>query len=204
MGVLRGPEPALIETLQLWSSEAATSASILLRPWLLTVLGHAEFLLGRNHDAGATLEMAVTEAERLDLAQFECHARALLACVRARLCEPEAAANLGHALELARGRGDPWSEIIVLRGLAELKPSRSAISLLEQACNLARRVELRPELARSLLALGLAKRRGKIAGADATLAEAVKLYTEMQMREDFFETEDPAGNIVRDRIAATV
>ncbi|MES0127179.1 hypothetical protein NKL05_35110, partial [Mesorhizobium sp. C420B] len=187
-----------------WSSEAATSGSILLRPWLLTVLGYAEFLLGRNHDAGATLEMAVTESERLDLAQFECHARAVLACVRARLCEPEAAANLGHALELARGRRDPWSEIVALRGLAELKTSRSAISWLEQACSLARRVELRPELARSLLALGLAKRRGKIAGADATLAEAAKLYTEMQMREDFFETEDPAGNIVRDRIAATV
>ncbi|MES0028953.1 alpha/beta fold hydrolase [Mesorhizobium sp. M0040] len=204
VGVLRGPEPALVEALQLWSSEAATSASILLRPWLLTVLGHAEFLLGRNHDAGATLEMAVTEAERLDLAQFECHARAVLACVRARLYEPEAAANLGHALELARGRGDPWSEIIVLRGLAELKPSRSAIGWLEQACNLARRVELRPELARSLLALGLAKRRGKIAGADATLAQAAKLYTEMQMREDFSGTEEPAGSVLPDRVPMAV
>ena len=172
----------------------------------MTVLGHAQFLLGRNHDACATLERAVTESQRLDLAQFECHARAVLACVSARLCEPEAAANLDHALELARERGDPWSEIIVLRGIAELKSPGSAVSWLEKACDLARRVELRPELARSLLALGLAQRRGKIAGADATLAQAEKLYAEMQMREDVFGADKPIGSVlpVRVPIAAMV
>ncbi|AZN98811.1 alpha/beta fold hydrolase [Mesorhizobium sp. M9A.F.Ca.ET.002.03.1.2] len=200
VGVLRGPTPALVAALQACSSEAQTSGSNLLRPWLLTMLGHAEFLLGRVGVAGVTLEKAVTEAKRLDLPQFECHARAVLACIHTRRGEPEAAANISHALELARGRGDPWSEIIVLRALAELKPSKSAIAWLEQACSLARRTELRPELARSLRALGLAQRRGKIAGAEATLAEAGKLYAEMQLREEFSGNVEPAESIPPDRV----
>ncbi|WP_163269548.1 alpha/beta fold hydrolase [Chelativorans alearense] len=183
VGVLRGPDAALVEKLRESSSESGPSGPLLVQRWLLTILGHAEFMMGELETAYATLENAITEAERMDLPQFECHARAVLACLRVRLGEPEAAANLGHAMELARQRDDPWSEIMVLRGFSELKVSRSNLAWLEEACALAKRRELRPELARSLRALGLAQRRANLAAATETLAEADRLFRAMRLRD---------------------
>jgi pimeloyl-ACP methyl ester carboxylesterase/DNA-binding SARP family transcriptional activator/tetratricopeptide (TPR) repeat protein len=187
VGVLRGPDSELVASLRKCATESEAKGVVLVHRWLITIIGHAQFMLGETEAATATLERAITEAERLDLPQFECHARAALACMRAQLGEPEAAANLGHALELARQRGDPWSEVMVLRGLAELRQSKSSIAWLEESCALARAWELRPELARSLRALGLAQRRAKLATAAATLSEAKALYREMQLRDRFIE-----------------
>ncbi|KZE35476.1 alpha/beta fold hydrolase [Chelatococcus daeguensis] len=181
--VLRGPDAQVVKRLRQTVSEASSSGRLLVQGWLLAILGHAEFMLGEMETAYVTLEKAITEAERIDLPQFECHARAVLAVLRARLGEPEAAANLAHARELARRRDDPWSEILVLRGFAALKPARSAVTWLEEACTLARRRELRPELARSLRTLGHTQRRIDPALAAATLAEANALYGEMGLRE---------------------
>jgi hypothetical protein len=107
----------------------------------------------------------------------------VLACARTRLGMPEAAANLGYALELARERGDVWSEILVLRGLAELKPSKNALSWLEQSCEIARQHDLRPELARSLRLYAEAARGSARGKAQAALAEASALAVEMKLRD---------------------
>jgi len=181
--ILRGPDRATVERLRRAVSEASCAGRLLVQGWLLVILGQAEVMLGELQTAYATLERAVTEAESMDLPQFECHARAVLASLRARLGEPEAAANLGHALDLARQRQDPWSEILALRGFAELRPARASTRWLEEACALARQSELRPELARSLHALGLAQRRTDPALAAATLAEADALCEEMGLRD---------------------
>lgn len=183
VGVLRGPDAALVASLRESAFESRLFGSLLVQRWLLPILGQAEFMLGELDTAYATLESAITEAERKDLPQFECHARAVLACLRAQLGEPEAAANLDYALELARKRNDPWSEIMVLRGFAELKPPQAGLAWLEKACTVARRRDLRPELARSLRALGLAQRRANTGSAAETLAEADRLYREMQLRD---------------------
>jgi tetratricopeptide (TPR) repeat protein len=192
IGVLRGPDPALIAGLRECVSGMGTKAGILIRPWLLAILGHAEFMIGEAENASTTLETAITEAEQLDMPQFECHARAVLACVRAQLDEPEAPANLDHALTLARGRKDPWSEIVVLRGLAAQRSSNSTIAWLEEACARASETELRPELARSLRALGLAQRRAGLPAAELTLAKAEALYREMQLRDRHTDLENRA------------
>ena len=158
-------------------------AGLFIRGWLLQVLGNALFQSGDNEGACDTMEEAIDYAERQRLVQCEVHARAVLACARTRLGLPEAASNLDHALELARRQGDPWAEILVLRGLAELKPSRAGLDFLEQACELARRHEIAPELARSLMALGLRRRRAKAAGAEECLAEAARLAAAMKLRD---------------------
>lgn len=180
--VLRGSTKDRIAKLRDYADSGGLGSELSLRAWILTVLGHAEFGLGDSAAASVVLEEAIGEAERLDLPQYECHARALLACARTRLGEPEAAANLDHALTLARGRQDPWSEILALRGLSESRPPREAVGWLEQACDVARRYEFKPELARSMRALGLAQRWAKIAGADAIIAAADELYAEMDLR----------------------
>ncbi|MCT7374168.1 alpha/beta fold hydrolase [Chelativorans salis] len=200
VGVLRGPDATLMASLRESASESDPCSPLLVQRWLLTILGHAEFMIGELESAHTTLEKAITEAERMDLPQFECHARAVLACVRARLGEPEAAANLGHVLEFARQRRDPWSEIMVLRGFAELKPSRSSLAWLEEACALAKQHALQPELARSLRTLGLAQRRAKLGTAEETLAKAEKLYGDMQLRDSHVEIDGrwASGDIAGD------
>lgn len=170
--ILRGPSRDLLATLREMSGPRAASPSISMQPWLKAALGHAEYELGDNAAAVATLEAVITDAERFDLPQFECYARALLACARSRLGEPEALANLEYALAQARGRQDHWTEIIVLRGLADTAGGKSAIGYLEEACRLAEENGYRPELARSLLALGLAEQRAGRGSAAATQARA--------------------------------
>jgi tetratricopeptide (TPR) repeat protein len=181
--ILRGASPAMVEELRRHVDREGFGAGLFIRGWLLPVLGHALFQSGDNEGACDTLEEAIDHAERQRLVQCEVHARALLACSRTRLGLPEAASNLDHALELARRQCNPWAEILVLRGLAELKPSRAGLDFLEQACEVSRRHEIAPELARSLMALGLRRRQANIAGAEECLAEAATLAATMKLRD---------------------
>lgn len=177
--VLRGPTQDVIDELDMRVESDATGGQAFVRGWILPVLGHARFAAGDPESACATLEDAVALAGKLGLAHCEAYSRAVLACARARLGLPEAAANLAHALETTRARGDVWGEILVLRGLAELKPT-AAKGLLEQSCALARSSNLRPELARSLKLYAAVA--GKT-GGDAD-AEAEALFAEMGLRRD--------------------
>jgi pimeloyl-ACP methyl ester carboxylesterase/DNA-binding SARP family transcriptional activator/class 3 adenylate cyclase/tetratricopeptide (TPR) repeat protein len=181
--LLRGPTAAVIEDMKRQTGGDAFASGLFIRGWILPVLGHAQFASGDCEAACATLEEAISIAQRKGMGQCEAYARSVLACARTRLGLPEAAANLGYALELARDRGDVWSEILVLRGLAELKPSRNAISWLKQSCEIARRNGLRPELARSLRLLAEAAGAPPDGTAQTALAEAAALGAEMKLRD---------------------
>lgn len=178
--VLRGPTEAIVEEMQRLVRDDHSAGGHIIRCWILTVLGHAQFSIGDLENACATLEEAISVSERSALIQCETHARAVLACARTRLGLPEATSNLAHALDLARQRGDVWSEILILRGMAESKPARNARPYLEQACEIARRHAIRPELMRSLALLGLSSRTPD---GDAAMAEAARLHAEMGIRD---------------------
>jgi predicted ATPase/pimeloyl-ACP methyl ester carboxylesterase/DNA-binding SARP family transcriptional activator len=194
VGLLRGPDRDLLAHLREMSSETGIGASLLVRPWVMTMLGHVEFVFGNSQSACRTLESAISEAERLDLPQFECRARAVLAWARLRCGEPEAAANLDHALALARGRQDPWSEVIALRGLAERDGERGGIGRLTKACEVAEAAGLKPELARSLLALSRAQQQANLDDARASASRADALFAEMGIARDVGEAEADADS----------
>ncbi len=180
--VLRGPTSAVIRAMELDVRDNAAGGEAFPRGWILPVLGHAQFAVGDVEAACATLEEAVELAVKLGLTQCEAHARAILACARTRLGLPEAGANLAHALQLACARGDVWSQILVLRGLAEFKPS-AARHHLQESCELARHSRLRPELARSLRLLAeVSGKSGRV-----VRAEADALYAAMGLHDASFQ-----------------
>ncbi len=197
VGVLGGPDRALVEDLRLRSGDNGMQGSLLVRPWVLTILGHAEFLLMEDEAACRTLETAISEAERLDLPQFDCHARAVLALARLRRGEPEAPANLQHVLRLARERQDPWSEVLALRGLARIEDDLEAVVRLASACEVAERAGLKPELARCLWALGDAQERVKPGDGAENLARARALFAEMGLKPDPQEAGIPPDARIR-------
>jgi pimeloyl-ACP methyl ester carboxylesterase/DNA-binding SARP family transcriptional activator/class 3 adenylate cyclase/tetratricopeptide (TPR) repeat protein len=180
--ILRGPSRERCEELRAMVAGEHASAAQSMRPWLLAALGHVELSLGDHEAAAATLEAVITEAERFDLPQFECYARALLACTRTRLGEPEAEANLEHGLRQARLLQDRWSEITLLRGLAETVDDGQAETLLEEACRLAEQHGYRPELARCLHALASLEERIGRPSAVATQQKAGEMAAEMDLR----------------------
>ncbi len=182
VGILRGPSTEERDVLRAMVTGDHDNVAQSMRPWLLTALGHVEYLLGAYDAAATMLEHAISATERFDLPQFECYARAVLACARAQLGEPEAAANLGHALAKARLLKDRWSEVIVLRSLAQTADDEAALSLLEEACRLAEGEDYRPELARCLHALALAEQRAGRASALATRQRADTLIGELDLR----------------------
>jgi pimeloyl-ACP methyl ester carboxylesterase/DNA-binding SARP family transcriptional activator/class 3 adenylate cyclase len=154
--IVRGPTADFVTGFRTLLGDRHTEAAASFRPWLLGVLGHAEYAIGESVAAYDTLQQAIVEASTFDLPQFETYARALAACACARIPERQGEADLEAALSMARQGQDRWIEIIVLRAMADQATGEHKLDLLRRACEIAEQAGYRPEAARVRLALDLA------------------------------------------------
>ncbi len=166
-----------------------TSDTPVLFPPIASVLGSSYAVSGRLQEAIVLLERAVeaTTAMRvvagssLILGQL---GHVYLVAGR----EDDAAKVTGHAVELARQRGERGWEASSLRILADVHAQRAAPEVepaedtYRQAIAIAEELGMRPLLGRCHLGLGaLSRRRGRWPAAREHLTVAVTLFREMEM-----------------------
>ncbi|MGQ7793207.1 alpha/beta fold hydrolase [Faunimonas sp. B44] len=183
VAVVRGPDEAFLLRFRNLVSDDHTEAAASFRPWLLAVLGHAEYQCGLFPEAERTLCEALAQSARLDLPQFEIYTSAVLACARAGQGGEAGRGDLKRALAAARGQNDVWIEATTLRALAQAVDDSEAIPLLRTACEVTERAGHRPEFARSKRQLATALARTGQDGAARMLADAMSLFRQMGMPE---------------------
>ena len=155
--IIRGPTEAFVTSFRALVNDRHAESAAAFKPWLLAVLGHAEYAIGDYAQACETLSDAAAGAASFDLPQFEVYARALSACAAAKLPGRKRRADLEAALATARRNQDRWVEVIVLSAMAEGASGDRRIALLRSARDTAEQAGYRPEAARATAALEGAK-----------------------------------------------
>jgi len=182
--IVAGPDQAFEDRLRATIEDCRIKAPAPFYTFLLARLGHIRLL--RRDPAGASeiLGETIARAERSDMPHTRRYAGAVRACAEGQLNGPEALPALAAALEDSRDGRFPWTEVLVLRAMADVSEPAEGLDLLDVAEAVAVAWGYRPEQARICAARAEIAEQLDKKIARRALEQARTLFTEVGLERE--------------------